>query len=59
MTYSSYQVTAIIRIKSYYYLGIYPEKASGAWAEVSTGPWFPTAPIMAPGGRDLGDFFGF
>ena len=32
------------------------DKESGAWTEVSTDFWCPKASIMAPGGRDQGDF---
>ena len=33
-----------------------PNKVLSAWTEVWTGTWPSTASIMAPGGRDLGDF---
>ena len=34
-------------------------KVFSAWTEVWTGAWPSTASIMAPGGRDLGDFLSF
>ena len=37
-------------------IDILAKKKSSAWAEVSTDTCFPAASIMAPGGRDLGDF---
>ena len=54
--YSSYQVQQITYLKSFHFLFTYPRKVFSAWTEVWTGAWPSTAPIMAPGGRDLGDF---
>ena len=56
MIYSSYQVQQITYLKSFHFLFTYPRKVFSAWTEVWTGAWPSTAPIMAPGGRDLGDF---
>ena len=56
MTYSSYQVKTTTWINLYRYLGIYAKKDSSAWTEVWSGARPSTAPITAPGGRDLGDF---
>ena len=56
MIYSSYQVEQPTCVKSFLFLCTYPGKDSSAWTEVPTGTWPPTASIMAPGGRDLGDF---
>ena len=43
-------------INLYRYLGLYAKKDSSAWTEVWSGARPSTAPITAPGGRDLGDF---
>ena len=50
------QVQPTSCLKLFCFLCTYPRKVFSAWAEV----WVPTLPstasIMAPGGRDLGDF---
>ena len=40
----------------YIHLLRYVNKVLSAWAEVWSCSWPSTVPIMAPGGRDLGDF---
>ena len=57
--YSSYQVLTTTCLKSFLFLCIYPDKVFSACAEVWSGTWPSTAPIMAPGGRDLGKFSRF
>ena len=54
--YSSYQVKRTTYLKSFHFLCTHPRKDSSAWTEVWSISWPSTAPIMAPGGRDLGDF---
>ena len=54
--YGSYQVTTTTCLKPSHFLCIYPHKVFSACAEVRTGTWPSTVSIMAPGGRDLGDF---
>ena len=54
--YSSCQVEQTTYLKSFHFLCTYSHKVFSAWAEVWTGTWPSTAPIIAPGGRDLGDF---
>ena len=56
MTYSSYQVHSTTCLKTFLFLCTYPRKVFSAWTEDWTIPWPSTAPIMAPGGRDLRDF---
>ena len=56
MIYSSYQVQATTKIKSYSDLWVWTEKESRAWGMVWDGTWPSRASIMAPGGRDLGRF---
>ena len=56
MIYSSYQVQQTTYLKSFHFLCTYPRKDSSAWTEVWSGAWPSTVSIMAPGGRDLGDF---
>ena len=53
---SSYQVKTTTYLKSSLLLCTYPRKVFSAWTEVWSGAWPSTASIMAPGGRDLGDF---
>ena len=52
--YTSYQVEATTKIKLYPHLVLYPCKVFSASTEVWRIPWPSTAPITAPGGRDLG-----
>ena len=59
MIYSSYQVRQTTLQKSFHFLCTYPRKVFSARGRVSTIPWPSTEPIMAPGGRDLGDFLSF
>ena len=54
MVSSSHHVSTNPEIKPYRYLGTHTSKDPKAWTEVSTGTCPPTAPITAPGGRDLG-----
>jgi len=56
VTYSSYLIEATTWIKSYIHLGTYANEDLSAWTKVwiCIGP--ATAPISAPGGRDLEDF---
>ena len=49
--YSSYQVEATTKIKSYPYLSLYPRKVFSAWTEVLSIPWPSTVPITAFWGR--------
>ena len=56
MIYSSYQVNVSTCLKSFHFLCTYPGKVFSAWAEVWSMSWPSTASIMAPGGRDLGNF---
>ena len=53
---SSYQVKTTTYLKSSLFLFPYPRKVFSAWTEVSSSAWPSAASIMAPGGRDLGDF---
>ena len=59
MIYSSYQVQQATCLKSFLFLCTHPRKVFSAWAEVWVVPWPSTASIIAPGGRDLGDFLRF
>ena len=56
---SSYQVKTTTYLKSSLFLFPYPRKVFSAWTEVWIIPWPSTAPIMSPGGRDLGRFSSF
>ena len=56
MTYSSCQVKVTAKIFLHRRLCVQAEKVSSAWAKVWTATWPSGEGIMAPGGRDLGDF---
>ena len=43
-------------MKSYRHLGVYASKVFSTGGTVLTIPWPSTMPIIALGGRDLGDF---
>ena len=56
LTYRPYQVEATTKMKSSIRLCSYAGKVFSAWTEVWSIASSSTAPIMAPGGRDLRDF---
>ena len=56
VTCSSCHVRPTTRVQSHRCLGMYPRKVSSAWTEVWSIPWPSTAPITAPGGRDMEHF---
>ena len=56
MIYNSKQVPATTFLKSYLYLSIHTKNGFSAGGTVWSGTYRARASIMAPGGRDLGDF---